>query len=536
MDMLQLLIVDDEIHAVEGIRSGVEWPKLGISSVFSAFTVQQAKEVFKSEHVDILLCDIEMPQATGLQLAEWVREHYPRTAIIFLTCHADFKYAKQAIQLGSFDYMLKPVPFPELEQTIQKAIEKIQEDTKAAQFSQYGQFWFQHQPVLIERFWLDLIHQVIPPHAEAVKRAAAERNIPYDDSMTFIPVLIGVQRWHKELTLREQKIMEYALKNAAEELLVGNHRNGQIISLDSGRLLAILDASSDGNFESALTGQCERYVADCKSYFSCDLSCYIGDAVGGQDMFGMVNRLREFERNNVAYNNKVFHISSASLRSAYYELPDTTVWSAMLNEGEYDKALQEAIIYLEKLLQREIMDVMLLYQFQQNFQQMMYVALQKKGIHAHQLFSDPQSLDFSANATRSVTDLIAWMKHVVNRASEYVNTVEKSNSVVSRVISYIKGHIAEDLSREDIANHVFLNPDYLNRIFKKEVGMAISDFLFQERLKLAQELLAKSDMPIGAVAAHIGYANFSHFSRMFKKHTSLNPNEYRQLHQQAQQH
>ncbi|MGO4274510.1 helix-turn-helix transcriptional regulator, partial [Paenibacillus sp. TAF58] len=88
--------------------------------------------------------------------------------------------------------------------------------------------------------------------------------------------------------------------------------------------------------------------------------------------------------------------------------------------------------------------------------------------------------------------------------------------------------------REEIANHVFLNPDYLTRIFKKETGMAVSDYLFHERLKLAQELLAKTDMPISAVASHIGYANFSHFSRMFKKHTDLNPIEYRQLHQPVQ--
>ncbi|KRF04150.1 AraC family transcriptional regulator [Paenibacillus sp. Soil766] len=532
--MLHLLIVDDEIHAVEGIRSGVNWERLGISSVFSAFTVKQAKEVFDSERIDIMLCDIEMPQANGLELTEWVNEKHPQTLTIFLTCHADFKYAKQALQLGSIDYILKPIPFTELEKTIQKAIDKIQKDSEQAQFSQYGQFWFQHQPMLIERFWIDLIHQAIPPAAEAVRNAAAERNIPYDEAMTVVPVLLSVQRWHKKLTLREEKIMEYALKNAAEELIVGNKQNGQVIALDSGRLLAILPADNHAEFEILLKNKCESYIEACGQYFYCDLSCYIGSPIHGQDMYAMVNQLRDVEKSNVAYNNKVFHISNFQVQFTHHELPNMGLWAVMLKEGEFSKVLQEAITYLEQKVQQDRLDANLLQLFYQDFQQMMYVALQNKGIQAHQLFSDPISLNFTETATRSVTNLLSWMNHTMSRAVEFLGSIEQSESVVNRVISYIKLHIAEDLSREDIANHVFLNPDYLTRIFKKETGLAISDYLFQERLKLAQELLVKTDMPISAVASHIGYANFSHFSRMFKKHTDMNPNEYRQLHQQRE--
>lgn len=532
--MLQLLIVDDEIHAVEGIRSGVDWKKLGITAVFSAFTVKQAKELFENERIDIILCDIEMPQATGLELAEWVGERYSSTATIFLTCHADFKYAQQALQLGSLDYLLKPIPFGELENTILKVIEKINKESELAQFSQYGHFWFQHQPMLIERFWLDIINQTIPPRAESVSRAAADRNIPYADKMTFVPVLISVQRWHKQLTLRDEKIMEYALKNSAEEIILGSSQNGQLITLNSGRLLAVLSAESYSEIESSLKQSCERYIDACRQYFYCDLSCYIGEKVHGHEMVETVTRLRDYENNNVAYNNKVFLLTRFQIQPTIKQLPDMSTWSIMLKEGEYAKVLEEATSFLDLLLRQDGLDAKLLRQFYQDFQQVMYYMLQTKGIQAHQLFSNTISLEFSTNATRSITDLIAWMNHMVNKAMEYANTVEQSFSVVQRVISYIKQHIAEDVSREEIANHVFLNPDYLTRIFKKETGMAVSDYLFQERLKLAQELLTKTDMSISAVASHIGYANFSHFSRMFKKHTDLNPVEYRQVHQQVE--
>lgn len=529
--MLQLLIVDDEKHAVEGIRSGVDWNRLGITAVFSAMTVKQAKELFDQEKIDIMLCDIEMPQATGLELAEWVRERYPHTATIFLTCHADFRYAKQALQLGSFDYVLKPVPFAELEQIIHKAIEKIWRDTEQAQFSQYGQYWFRHQPLLVERFWLDIINQTIPSSPEAVKRVAAERNIPYAEEMSFTPVLIHIQRWHKTLSLRDEKILEYALKNSAEEMLIGPSRNGQVLSLEGDRLLVILSAEGSADFIKTLQSACERFIEACRRYFYCDLSCYLGEAVRGHEMHGMVGRLRENELNNVAYSNRVFLLSGVPCPSSPIALPDMGIWVAMLQTGKFLQVMRETDEFVDRLLKQERMDAPLLRQFYQDFQQMLYHALQTKGIQAHQLFSDPDSLELAADAVRSVTGFRKWMRHAVGKSMDYVQSIEQSRSVVERVMDFIKLHIAEDLSREDIANHVFLNPDYLTRIFKKETGMAVSDYLFQERLKLAQDLLAKTDMPISAIASHIGYANFSHFSRMFKKHTLLNPNEYRQLHQ-----
>lgn len=531
--MLQLLIVDDEQHAVEGIRSGVNWQSLGITKVFTAMTVRQAKERFEREQIDLMLCDIEMPQATGLELAEWVRDNFPRTTTIFLTCHADFRYAKHALQLGSFDYMLKPVPFAELESVIRRAVEKIRKDTEQAEYTQYGQYWFQHQPLLIERFWLDILNQSIPAAPDAVKRAAAERNIPYNEAMTFVPVLISIQRWHKPLSLRDEKIMEYAIKKSAAEMLIGSQYSGQVLSMEGGRILVILSTEGTADLIHALQESCERYIEACLEYFYCDQSIYLGEAVHGHSMYAMVKRLLDNESNNVSYKNRVFLLSGIPGPTIPRALPDMGVWAVMLQDGKYLAVMEEAEELLHHLVLRDQLDAPFLRQFYQDFQQTLYYALQNKGVQAHRLFSDPASLQYAAGASRSVSGFLEWMRHAGGTAMEYAKTIEQSRGVVERVMEFIRVHIAEDLSREDIANHVYLNPDYLTRIFKKETGMAVSDYLFQERLKLAQELLAKTDMPISSIASHIGYVNFSHFSRMFKKHTLMNPNEYRQQHQQS---
>lgn len=122
---MKTLLVDDEILAIEGTLSVINWEKLGIHTVFSANSFDEAKTVFETNGVDILICDIEMPQRSGIDLLHWVRENHSETEVIFLTAHADFKYAQQAIQLGCLDYLLKPIESEILEKILDKAITKI---------------------------------------------------------------------------------------------------------------------------------------------------------------------------------------------------------------------------------------------------------------------------------------------------------------------------------------------------------------------------------------------------------------------------
>src|SRR5665647_3122451 len=131
--MFKLLIVDDEMFAVEGIEVGVDWHNLDFTEVHKAYNTEQAKQVMLNHAIDIIICDIEMPDGNGIELMEWVRARFPAIEAIFLTCHADFKYAQRAVQLGSFEYLLKPVEFELLSQTVKNALDKIMEERKTKQ-------------------------------------------------------------------------------------------------------------------------------------------------------------------------------------------------------------------------------------------------------------------------------------------------------------------------------------------------------------------------------------------------------------------
>ncbi|MFF2910741.1 response regulator [Paenibacillus sp. NPDC057934] len=527
--MSRLLLVDDEVHAVEGIKAAVNWAKLGISEVLTAYDIHQAREIYnRNSPIDIMLCDIEMPMGSGLELLGWVKEHSPDTESIFLTCHADFHYAKQAIQLGSFDYLLKPMPIPELESVIAKAIDKKAEESKKTAFSQYGQYWIQHQPLLIERFWLDILNRSIPSRSDTIRIAAEDRNIPYSEQMRFVPVMITVKRWHKSLNMRDEKILEYALRNSAEELLLKLGSYGQLLPLSKGSLLAILSFESwTDNEAQRLRKNCEAYIRSCRQYFYCDLSCYVGNRARAHELPVMTDRLQDLDRNNVAFDNLVLLVEGQpSAPPPPYE-PELQVWSVMLTEGSPEKLAEEVARYLNGLTQVAGLDAKRLHQFLQDFLQMVYSFLQSKDIQARQLFGDDESMEMSLHASRSVKDMIDWSRHIVSKATEYVRSVERSASVVDRAIGYVGQHLDKSLTRDDIAKHVYLNPDYLDRIFKKETGISVTEYVVQERMAVARRLLSNSNLPVYAVALQVGFTNFSHFARIFKKYTNRSPLEFR---------
>lgn len=125
MNLYHVLVVDDEMYAVKGIIEGINWSRLKVSETFEAYNAREAKAILEKRPVDLMICDITMPEESGLELVEWAKTKCPELETIFLTCHADFNYARKALQLGSRDYLLKPVIYEEMEEVLHKNFERI---------------------------------------------------------------------------------------------------------------------------------------------------------------------------------------------------------------------------------------------------------------------------------------------------------------------------------------------------------------------------------------------------------------------------
>lgn len=112
---MRILLIDDEIVALNALKKRVDWVKYGFTEVWTAQDAASAKELLCKDTVDLMLCDIEMPGEDGLSLVEYVKQTYPATECIMVTCHADFNYIKKSMKFGVKDYILKPIDYEELE-------------------------------------------------------------------------------------------------------------------------------------------------------------------------------------------------------------------------------------------------------------------------------------------------------------------------------------------------------------------------------------------------------------------------------------
>ena len=112
---LTILLVDDDQILTEKTKNSLNWDSLGIGMVFTANNIHEAKGILKVYKVDILLCDVDMPMGSGLELVEWIREEGMEIKCIFLSSYANFTYAQKALRLGSVNYLLKPISNKDLE-------------------------------------------------------------------------------------------------------------------------------------------------------------------------------------------------------------------------------------------------------------------------------------------------------------------------------------------------------------------------------------------------------------------------------------
>lgn len=106
---------------------------------------------------------------------------------------------------------------------------------------------------------------------------------------------------------------------------------------------------------------------------------------------------------------------------------------------------------------------------------------------------------------------------------------EESGILEEKVEQYVKEHLSEEFTREDIANALYFNPSYLSHIFKKEKGISLNRYISRLRIQEAGRLLDTTSLTVGNVAMNTGYYNFSYFSKQFKEIYHVTPSEYRKL-------
>ena len=113
------------------------------------------------------------------------------------------------------------------------------------------------------------------------------------------------------------------------------------------------------------------------------------------------------------------------------------------------------------------------------------------------------------------------------QAKESASDPADGNLLIRKAETYITEHYGDDITLDDIAAQVDLNPAYLSVLFKKSTGQGFREYLNRLRIAVARRLLIETDDQIVDVASACGFNDQSYFTRVFKKSTGLTPKQYR---------
>ena len=526
---MNILIVDDEISSIEAVKRSINWDKLTVTSIYTATSMREAIEQLNRNDINIMLSDIEMPMGTGIDLLRWVKDNKAEVECIFMTCHADFKYAQKAIQLGSMDYLLKPLRYEEVEKAISKAIEKVT-DEKA--IKKNSDAWLENKEIILKQFWKDFFVGDIYPDKNSLLRYIKTKDIDIDIEKNYIPVLVSIKKISEDLTNDEQRLMEFSIRNMSEELFVVEDIHKEVIAFNESSILIMFELDKkleNKNFIDQIKSCCQDLIKTSKQYFRMILCCYIGNSERIYSIPNQIERLQVIDFQNVVYHQDIYVLETYKHYRIEYSNSIFTVWSELVRNNKFHKLYGEIkrMLTAEENLKR--IDRQFLLNFYQDYYYILIVFSTKNNIFLSELFGDEKSQKIFQNAFTSLDNLLHMVNYTLDTMKEHVNRNEKEVSPVHKTKKYIENHISEEISMEDLAKNVHLNADYLTRIFKKEVGISISKYIINRKMEIAKKLLTETNMAIGEIALEVGYFNYSSFNRIFSKTVEMSPQEYKSL-------
>ncbi|HHV12719.1 MAG TPA: response regulator [Clostridiales bacterium] len=415
---MNVLLVDDQQSIVDSLKKGIRWERIPADNVYTACSAKEAKLLIMNFEVDVLVTDIEMPEENGLSLVQWTKEKFPDIECVFLTSHADFSYAKEAIRMGGFDYILQPARFEEVENVLKKVLENTKRKKRLHKLQHSKNYVIKQRNTILD---------AIISHISMGK--SEEADYEYDhfsdlfqfdyESCAVYPALVQILRWKRINYAWDEKLVRLVLGNVIEELFESLNGKAAISGMDQDMFWLVL-AAERGRMDFGLWKQ-------------------------------RMEEFYQFMEENMEFSLAVYPIG----------------------EGAEQKF---SAIY-KNLSGR----------------------LQGNGGKKSGLFWDNDGQEPG----------------------------EPEEDTVKCAIDYIKKNLHKNITRAEVADRVHLHEDYFSKVFRQQTGDTFKDYVQMEKMKLAQELLVKSRLSISIIASKVGYDNFSHFSKMFKKITNKTPYEYR---------
>lgn len=501
--IFKLLIVDDEATMRKGIANFMNWSSIECEVAGTACDGVEAIEFLRKSPVDIVITDIRMPEADGLEVARYVYEKRMDTRVILLTGYADFEYAQTAIRYNVSSFLLKPTNKKALFEAVQEAQKVLIESKRKSSVAKEELAFLKDQALQ------ELTDQELTPKLEErLLRLGLKLDYYYVAAFQLIPM-------SEDITALKRIIMD-------EQQNAHCYRYGNLIIT-----VYFQDHFSSGIPDEILTN-CREITAISQTFASWRAAAGISRCHHAPQEFGVSvsESIMALTHNFYSEENvSVFSVRESAQRC------DITAENSMdlyrFENGLHAYQFDDARIVIESMFLK----------FRSNFvnsRDVKNICAQLYFICSRVLIkkeSDPPRTEYLSRIERSA-DIFALeeaAKEVLAYTTEtLLALLGCQNKLTDSAIKYICSNLEEPLSLELIARKLHISPSHLSRTFKKSLKESLTEYINRARIEKAREYLQKTDILTYEVAELVGYHDPAYFSSIFKKYTGVSPTEYRQ--------
>lgn len=524
---MKLLIVDDEIVTTEVLKEQIDREYLDLDEIYTAYNVSMAKRILEEQEIEIVLCDVEMPQANGLELLEWVRRYQNEVEFLFLTSHEKFEYAFGAMKNGAANYLLKPIDIPQINQAIFAVVEKIKKKKLTSEIESY---WNYGKRRVVRDFWRNTVLGEPSDRREEIRHEITKLGLKLDPDHEYTLVLFHLR---KEVIFDKQNsktLNWFILNNILAETLTADFRMENIINWeDNGEAyaIAVLDQESE-----EIRERVDHAVAALKQYYKDPVYAgYISERKAIYKLGQMREEVLRYDRGHVYDSGEIFLFSELGKDSNWdssrlERLLDQKFILQCLERGERVKLLE----YLQKivgLMRKKDHSRASMQYFQMELMRIVGLYLSKNDMDLQFLFSDPAYIDIQKKALTSEFGMIRWIAYYINKVFDCTPERKKGPGITDVMVDYIRNHYEEPITRNTLADLVHLSPEYVGKIFKKDMGVNINDYINHLRIHKAKYMILSTNYKLIDIALMVGFENMPYFSSVFKKYEGISPAEYK---------
>ncbi|MFC0212142.1 response regulator [Paenibacillus chartarius] len=520
--MKKVFLVDDEILIRETIRECIDWEKEGLIYCGDASDGEVALPLIDQLQPDILITDILMPFMNGLELSIIMRQKYPDMKIIIISGHAEFEYARKAMQIGVQEYCLKPISADELVKVLHHVSGIIDKEREAKAKERNRTELTQSKLLndLCSGFvtTTEVMHLSSSLHLPIVARYYVVTVLDLRGSEAFKPEETELFQG-SELSLLDRCL---ELRQTSKHLKFQRSRSETVFIIKGDTLEQLHD-------EIRVFRDVQKAIPEEAN--TLHISIGIGSVqdrlhnvhLSFLDAMEDVYWRRLSRQNRIALHENYSETLEPALfleRGAFIDFIKVgTPHKLEAFVAEYAAALRH-IHWNSSSVGFYILNDLTIEAFRSNKDMYRHVPEPEKSLHRfQQMIGNIRSWEEACSYfIKLIEQFWSWRARIYDKYSD----------LIAKVKDYVQANFNKDtMSLQDAADYVNLSPNYLSRLFSQETGQTFIEHLTQVRIRKAMELLKGTASKSYEIAFLVGYNDPHYFSNLFKRITGMTPKEFR---------